>query len=144
MSDDDVLGPVSYLIVEFPGNGMTGEGLPILIDLVDRGVVRILDLVFVTRDGEGTLTVAEIADFDGDGTLDLAIFEGASSGLLDEGDLAEAANAIGPDTSALILLFENSWATDFVRAIRRGGAEVVSAGYVPHDALIDTLQGLDE
>jgi hypothetical protein len=141
--DDEAIGPISYLIVEFPGNRMTGEGLPILVDLVDRGLITILDLMFVTREEDGTLTAVEVTDLDGDGTLDLAVFEGASSGLLDEDDLAEAASVIEPGSSAGILLFENRWARDFTQALRRGGAEVVAAGYVPLDALAETLDAVE-
>jgi Family of unknown function (DUF6325) len=141
--DDEAIGPVSYLIVEFPGNRMTGEGLPILVDLVDQGLITILDLLFVTRGEDGTLTAVEVTDLDGDGTLDLAVFEGASSGLIDESDLAEAASVIEPGSSAGILLFENRWARDFTQALRRGGAEVVAAGYVPLDALAETLDAVE-
>jgi uncharacterized membrane protein len=145
MADDDgeLLGPISYLIVEFPGNQMTGEGLPILVDLVDQGLIRVLDLLFVTRDDAGTLTAVEVADIDGDGTLDLAVFEGVSSGLIDDSDLADAASVIEPGSSAAILLFENRWAAGFTQALRNGGAEVVAAGYVPLDALAESLDALD-
>ena len=94
MTDDIELGPVDYLVVEFPGNKMTGEGLPLLVDLVERGIIRILDLVFVRKDADGSVQAFEIADFDADGTLDLAVFEGASSGLLDESDLTDAGTVI--------------------------------------------------
>jgi hypothetical protein len=126
------------VIVEFPGNQMTGEGLPILVDLVDRGIIRILDLLFVTNDG-GTLTAIDISDVDGDGDLDLTIFEGASSGLLDDSDLADAAGVIEPGSSAAILVFENSWAAGFTQALRNGGAELVAAGYIPQDVLLESL-----
>jgi Family of unknown function (DUF6325) len=144
MADDvEAIGPVSYLIVEFPGSKMTGEGLPILVDLVDRGLIRILDLLFVKRDEDGTLTTAELTDIDGDGELDLMVFEGAASGLLDESDLADAATVVEPGSSAAILLFENRWATPFTQALRRGGAEVVAAGYVPLDALAASLDATE-
>jgi len=144
MADDvEAIGPVSYLIVEFPGSKMTGEGLPILVDLVDQGLIRILDLLFVKRDEDGTLTTAELTDLDGDGELDLMIFEGAASGLLDESDLADAATVVEPGSSAAILLFENRWATPFTQALRRGGAELVAAGYVPLDALAASLDATE-
>ena len=95
MADETgVLGPVSYLIVEFPGNKMTGEGFATLLDLVDRGVIRILDLMFVRRDSDGSMRALDLQDIDHDGQFDLAVFAGASSGLLGESDLPEAASVI--------------------------------------------------
>ncbi len=143
MADETTLGPISYLIVQFPGNKMTGEGFPILVDLVDRGVVRILDLMFVTRDADGSMVAMELADFDADGELDLAVFEGASSGLLDSSDLADASEVIDPGSSAAILIFENSWAASFTQALRGGGAELVAAGYIPQDAILASLDATE-
>jgi hypothetical protein len=131
MADDEAMGPVSYLIVEFPGNRMTGEGFSALMDLVDQGLIRVLDLEFVMRGSDGSITAVTVADIDGDGELDMAVFEGASSGLLDQSDLDGAADAIQPGASAAILLFENRWATKFVQGMRNGGAELVAAGYIP-------------
>src|SRR5204862_5242714 len=74
----DVMGPVGYLVVEFPGNKMTGDGFPILVDLVDRGVIRIIDLAFVMKEDDGSVHAAELRDFAGDGQIDLAVFEGVS------------------------------------------------------------------
>jgi hypothetical protein len=142
-TNDDALGPISYLVVEFPGNKMTGEGFPALVDLVDRGLIRILDLTFVTRNDDGSIVAMELADLDGDGSLDLAIFEGASTGLLDEDDRAEAAAAIEPGSSAGILLFENRWAVPFVQALRNSEAQVIAAGYVPVDALLESLDAIE-
>ena len=142
-ADVDVMGPISYLIVEFPGNKMTGEGLPILVDLVDQGLIRILDLLFATRDDDGGLRVVEFRDLDLDGQIDVAIFDGVSSGLLDNSDLADAASAIEPGSSAAILLFENRWARSFTQALRRGGAELVAAGYVPLDAIAAALDAAE-
>jgi hypothetical protein len=134
------MGPIDYLIVEFPGNRMTGEGLPILVDLVDRGIIRILDLVFVRKEQDGKTTMMAVADMDGDGTLDLAIFEGAASGLVGNDDVHEAGTALKPGNSAAILIYENLWAAPMASALRRGGAQVVATGRIP---LADLASALD-
>jgi hypothetical protein len=143
MTEQIELGPVDYIVVEFPGNKMTGEGLPMLVDLVERGIIRILDLVFIRKDLDGSVSAFEIADFDHDGQLDLAVFEGASSGLLAEDDVAEAGGVIEAGSSAGILLFENRWAAPFIGALRRGGAEVVASGRIPATDLMDALEGAE-
>jgi hypothetical protein len=140
---NDAMGPVSYVIVEFPEGKMQGEAFDVLVDLVDHGLVRILDLLFVSCGSDGTTTVLELADVDGDGELDLAVFEGARSGLLDAGDIADAGRAIAPGSAAAILLFENRWATSFVGALRRGGAQLVAAGYIPQDELLASLEATE-
>jgi hypothetical protein len=137
------MGPISYLIVEFPGAKMTGEGLDALVDLVDRGLIRILDLAFVMVESDGTVVGMELRDIDGDGELDLTVFEGASSGLLSESDRAAAAEAVEPGAAAAILLFENRWAIPFVRALRGAGAELVSAGYLPIDDLLAAVEAAE-
>jgi hypothetical protein len=139
----EAMGPVSYLVVEFPGNKMTGEGLAALVDLVDLGIVRVLDLVFVMRDTDGSITAMELRDIDGDGELDLTVFEGASSGLLDPSDLEQAGSVLEAGASAAILVFENSWAIPFMRGIRNGGAEVVAAGYIPVEDLVAALDAAE-
>ncbi|MFE2303961.1 DUF6325 family protein [Streptomyces sp. NPDC059445] len=137
------MGPIDYIVVEFPGNRMTGEGLPILVDLVDRGIIRILDLLFVRKDEDGSVVGMEVADFDGDGALDLAVFEGVSSGLLGEDDIAEAGNALEPGNSAGILVYENVWAAPFAAALRRGGAQMVASGRIPVPAVLAALEETD-
>src|ERR1700733_7416712 len=136
-------GPISYLVVEFPGSKMTGEGLPILVDLVNQGVIRILDLVFVAKGQDGSLGIIGLADLDHDGTIDLAMFEGVSSGLVSQEDLADAAPVIAPGSSAAILIFENRWATPFIQALRRGEAQLVAAGYIPQDDLVAALDAAE-
>jgi hypothetical protein len=139
----EALGPISYVIVEFPGNKMTGEGFSVLLDLVDRGLIRILDLRFVTRHTDGSMQFIDLQDLDRDGTLDVAVFDGVSSGLLDESDIADATSVIEPGSSAGILIFENRWATPFVQALRRGNAQLVAAGYIPHDDLAASLDATE-
>jgi hypothetical protein len=138
-SDDDVLGPIGYLIVEYPGNKMTGNAFRELLDLVDRGLVRVLDLRFVMRADDGSLALMELSDIDADGQFDFGLFAGVSSGLLDESDLKEAANALEPNSAAAVMVYENRWAARFVGALREAGANLVSAGYIPQDLLLATL-----
>ncbi|WP_093781714.1 DUF6325 family protein [Streptomyces sp. yr375] len=137
------MGPIDYLVVEFPGNRMTGEGLPMLVDLVDRGLIRILDLMFVRKEEDGSLVGLEIADLTGDGALELAVFEGVSSGLLGEDDIQEAGAALRPGSSAGILVYENLWAAPFAAALRRGGAQLVASGRIPVPAVLDALDATD-
>ncbi|NUK01380.1 DUF1269 domain-containing protein [Streptomyces lunaelactis] len=137
------MGPVDYLVVEFPGNRMTGEGLPLLVDLVERQIIRILDLTFVRKELDGSVTALEIADIDGDGKLDLTLFEGASSGLLGEDDLQDAATVLEPGNSAGIIVYENVWAGPFAAALRRGGAQLVASGRIPVQALLASLEAAE-
>ena len=141
--EPNAMGPISYLIVEFPGSKMTGEGFPILVDLVDRGLIRILDLRFVRRDMDGSMRAIELRDIDRDGQFDVAIFEGASSGLIDDSDIADARSVIEPGSSAGILIFENRWVAPFIHALRRGDAELVAAGYIPQDVIAASLDATD-
>ena len=140
---NESLGPISYLVVEFPESKMTGEGLPILVDLVNDGVIRILDLVFVAKGQDGSLGIIALADLDHDGTIDLAVFEGVSSGLVSQQDLADAAPVIAAGSSAAILIFENRWAKPFVQALHRGEAQLVAAGYIPQDELAAALDAAE-
>lgn len=141
--DLDSMGPVDYLVVEFPGSKMNGEGLPLLADLTDRGIIRILDLAFVTRELDGSVHAIAISDFDGDGQLDLVEFEGASSGLLDDEDLDEAGNVLEPGSSAAVLVYENLWAAPLARALRRSGGQLVAGGRIPIQALLATVDALE-
>ena len=141
--DDDVLGPIGYLIVEYPGTGkMKGDAFVELLNLVDRGLIRVIDLQFVMRAADGSLAVMELSDIDADGQFDFGLFAGVSSGLLDESDLSEAANAIEPNSAAAIMVYENRWAAPFTKALRDAGASLVSAGFIPQDALLASLDAV--
>jgi hypothetical protein len=135
----DETGPIDYLVVEFPGNRMRGEAFPLLVDLVDRGLIRILDLAFIRKEPDGSVAAMALSDVDRDGTLDLAVFEGASSGLLGDDDLAEAAKALEPNSSAGVLVYENVWAAPFARALRRAGGQLVASGRIPVQAILSAL-----
>ena len=139
MADVEEMGPVGYLVVEFPGNKMTGDGFPILLDLVDRGLIRILDLVFLRKEADGSVQVLELSDLDRDGTMDLTIFEGASSGLLSQEDFEQTASIMDPNSSAGVLIYEERWAAPFAAALRRGGGQLISSGHIPLADLAEAL-----
>jgi hypothetical protein len=141
MSDTDIeLGPIDYLVVEWPaGKQPSGEGLPILVDLVDRGIVRVLDFAFVQKDEDGTVSGIELDELGGEFT----VFEGASSGLLGEDDYAEAGNVLEPGSSAALLMYENTWAAPFATALRKSGAQLVANGRIPVNAIIAALDELE-
>jgi hypothetical protein len=143
MADELEVGPVDYLVVEFPGSRMTGEGFPILVDLVERGIVRILDLVFIQKGDDGEVTVIELSELDDENAGQLSVFQGASSGLLDGSDIGEAANAVAPGSSAAVLLYENRWAGPFVAAMRRSGAEFVASGRIPVADVIASIEAAE-
>lgn len=144
IDDELAVGPIDYLAVEFPGARMTGEPLAELVSLVDRGIVRVLDLRVAKVEANGDFTVVEIADLDGDGTLDLAVFAGVQSGLLDDEDIAASAALIGPGDAVAVLLYENTWAERFVTALRRAGAEVIASGRIPASDVIAMLEGMED
>ncbi|MDO8143333.1 MULTISPECIES: DUF6325 family protein [Isoptericola] len=141
-SDEVLMGPVDYLVIEFRGDRMTGEGWPILVDLVDRGVIRILDLAFLRKAEDGSVSGLALEDLGADG-VELEVFEGARSGLLGDDDLAEAAAALEPGSAAGVLLYENTWAAPFAAAMRRSGGELVAFGRIPLDVLLDAVDGED-
>lgn len=142
-SDIEEMGPIDYLIVEFPGSRMSGEGLPLLVDLVDRGIIRILDLVFIRKLPDGAVMRMELTGGRTSGQPDLSMFEGASSGLLDQGDIDAAAEAIRPDSTAGLLVYENRWAAPLATALRRGGAQLVGGGRIPVQAILAALNAAD-
>lgn len=136
------LGPIDYLVVEFPRNRLDGTAFPLLVDLVDRGIIRVLDLVFVEKDEDGevhALALHEAAS----GEVDLSFFEGAASGLIGDDDVAEAAQALQNGSAAGILVFENRWAAPFAAALRRGGGQLVASGRIPVQAILAALDDLD-
>ncbi|RSS66714.1 DUF6325 family protein [Streptomyces sp. WAC06614] len=138
------MGPIDYLVVEFPGSHLTGEGMPLLADLVDRGIIRILDLTFFTKEQDGSVRGLALADVTGDGELDLTLFEGVSSGLLGDEDISEAGALLQPGDSAAVLLYENVWAAPLAAALRRADARMIASGRVPVQDVVEALDALDD
>jgi hypothetical protein len=140
-AEDIEMGPVDYILVEWPGRQPNGEAMPYLVDLVDRGLIRIVDLTFITKDEDGTIAGLELADL-GD-VAELAVFEGASSGLIHEDDVANAAEVLEPGTSAALLVYENAWAAPFATAVRRSGGQLVASGRIPAEDLLAALDAAE-
>ncbi len=139
---DTVLGPIDYLAVEWPERHVTGEGFRLLMDLVDRGVVRVLDILFIGKDPEGNVSKVEVADVEHSDALDERLW-GLSSGLLDQSDIDQVAAAIEPDSLAGILVYENVWAVPMWTAIDRSSARLIGAGRIPAGDLIAALDTPD-
>jgi len=137
------MGPIDYIVVEWPGRQPNGEVAPQLVDLVERGLIRILDLVFVAKDEEGNVAGLEISELAGE-VAELSVFEGASSGLISDEDVDEAGGVLEPGTSAALLVFENAWAAPFVSAVRRSGGQLVASGRIPAQDLLDALDASEE
>lgn len=135
-------GPIDYLVVEFESDAMTGEAFPLLVDLVEQGIIRVLDLLVLRKEEDGSVVGVELDEL-ADGSTGLEIFAGASSGLLGHEDLTEAAEAVEPGRTAAVLVYENVWAAPFASALRRGGAQLVASGRIPVQAVLAALDAAE-
>jgi hypothetical protein len=145
MSNEDLeLGPVDVVVIGYPPDApRTGEAIPLFVDLVDRGIIRVLDVLMVQKDASGEISGLEIADLDGDGVDDLLVFAGARTGMLGEEDASTAGAALQPGEAALMICFENTWAAPFASAVRRNGGKVLAFERVAAQDVLDTLDALD-
>lgn len=146
MSEDAELelGPIDYLVIEYPNGNPTGEALPHLLDLVDRGIVRILDVAVIAKGTDGQVAVIDLEDLQEAAAGELGLFAGASTGLLDDEDVAEAAAIMTPGAVGAILVYENTWAAPFATALRKAGAELIANGRIPVNAIIAALDAAGE
>jgi hypothetical protein len=143
-SQSDVqMGPVDFLVVEFPGAHMTGEGLPLLVDLVDRGIIHILDLVFVKKQDDGSVLTLDLGEIDREGVHGLAVFAGATSGLLGPDDLDQVGEVLEPGSAAAIVVYENHWAAPLAGALMRSGARLVASARIPAPVLLEALDAVE-
>lgn len=137
------MGPIDYLVMEFPGERMTGESLPLLVDLVDREIIRVLDLVFIRRALDGSITTLTLTEVEADEGLDLSPFDGAWSGVVDRADIDDAGRVLEPGRVAVLVVYENTWAAPLVGALHRSGAQVVAGGRITVDDLLGALDAAD-
>lgn len=138
----DVPGPVDYVLIEFPTDRLTGEAGPALVDLVERGVVRLLDLLVIMKDEDGSVSGLEVTDPGGPAS-GFEYFAGARSGLLGDDDMADAADAMRPGTVAALIVYENTWAAPFVGAVLRSGGELIASARIPAPDVMAALDALE-
>lgn len=139
--DLEEMGPIDYIVIEWPDRQPTGEAVPLILELVDRGIIRIIDIAFVVKGEDGTVAALEVGALDGaDAFLEL---EGATTGLLGEDDLEEAAQALNPGTSAAVLVWENRWAAPIAVKLRESGGQLVASGRIPIQAIIAALDAAE-
>ena len=136
----DELGPVDYLVVEFPGSNFTGEIMPEMVDLVQRGVVRVLELVVIKKADDGSFEALEFDDLTDDVFGELREAERKLANLLSEDDVAAVVEALEPGSTAGLLIYENLWAAPFASAVRRAGGQVVAGGRIPTQQLLAVLE----
>jgi hypothetical protein len=136
----DELGPVDWIVVEFPGSRFNGQIAPALLDLVERDLVRVLDLLVLKKDDDGTLEAFELSDLDEGEIGELRTYESELAMLLSEEDVTSLAAAIEPGSSAAVLVWENSWAAPFASAVRRAGGQLVASGRIPTQALLAAIE----
>ena len=141
-SEVDVLGPVDYLVVEFPADtaNVSAEMAAELTALVDSGIVRVLDLVLLRKEADGSVEAAELADVDESDVGELRALEADLAMLLAEEDVEEIGKALDPGTIAAVLVFENAWAGPFASSIRRAGGQLVANGRIPTQALLAAIE----
>ena len=138
------LGPIDIVVIAYPsGAPMTGEAAQMLVDLVDRGIIRILDAMFVMKNEDGTFSGFDASDLTDKDVGDFVVFQGASSGMLGDEDAERAADGIEPGSVAVVLVYENRWAAPFVAAVRRNGGVPVAFERVPVQDLIDALDAVE-
>jgi hypothetical protein len=140
----DQLGPVDWIVVEFAGSKFNGEIAPALADLVDRHVVRVLDLLMLKKDEAGAIEAFELSDMDPSEVGDLRSYEADLAMLLSEEDVTVVAAAVEPNSSAAVLVWENTWAAPFASAVRRSGGQLVASGRIPVQAIIAAIEADDE
>ena len=137
----DQLGPVDWLVVEFPGTDFgRGQVAPLLKDLVDRDLVRVLDLVFLRKDQDGTLEMAEISDLDESELGELRTSEAELAMVLSEQDVNDLTETIDPGNSAVVLVWENRWAAPFGSGVRHAGGQLVASGRIPTQAVLAAIE----
>ncbi|WP_329477527.1 DUF6325 family protein [Kribbella sp. NBC_01510] len=142
MPDVEVHGPIDYVLLEFTGNKMTGRAAEELVNLVERGIVHVYDVMIVGKQADGTAYAVDLAEASGEAGS-FADLSGARSGILADDDLAEAAAAMEPGTLAALIVYENTWAIPFVAAAMESGGQMIAGGRIPAEDVMEALEALE-
>lgn len=142
--DTNEVGPIDYVLLEFPDQEPSGETAAALMDLVDAGIVRVFDIVAIRKAVDGSVSGFEVIDLTSEGAGAFTPFAGARSGLVGDDDIAEAAAAVEPGTVAVLIVYENAWAAPFVAAARRAGGQVIASARIPAQDIMDALAALED
>jgi hypothetical protein len=143
-NEELVLGPVDIVVIGYPPDApQTGSAVPLFIDLVDRGIIRVLDVRGVRKEQDGSFSGFDMSDAAGLGISDLVAFEGAQTGLIGDEDLRVAVEAMDPGSAAVLICFENSWAAPFATEVRRNGGQLLAFERVGAQDLLDAIDTLD-
>lgn len=137
------LGPVDYVVIEFADAKFNGKGLSLLLDLVARGIVRVLDAVVVKANDDGTFVSLSVADLGAEGAGEWELISGWSSDMLGQADFDEVGAIVAPGSAAAIIVYENVWAGPFAAAMREAGGEVVAFNRIPASDLYEALEDLE-
>ena len=140
VTSPDVLGSVDWIVVEFPGSKFNGEIAPAILDLVERGLIRVLDLLVIKKDDDGEFEVFEMSDLDDSELGELRHDEAELAMVLSEQDVLDLAVTISPGSSAAVLVWENVWAAPVGAAIRHAGGQLVASGRIPTQAILAVIE----
>jgi Family of unknown function (DUF6325) len=140
MTEESVLemGPIDYVVLEWPGRQPKGDAVPLIIDLVERGIIRVLDIALMVKGEDGSVAAVDLGEFEDPGGFEA--FEGASTGLISQEDLEDAAQALEPGTCAAVLVWENRWAAPVAVALRKSGGQLVASGRIGIQAVLAALE----
>lgn len=142
-SSEAIRAPIDFVLLEFPTDNLTGEAGPALMDLVERRVIRLFDLLVLRKAEDGAVAVVELTDPLSERS-GFSSFAGAASGILGDDDVREATLAMAPGTTAALIVYENTWAAPFVTAVRNSGGELIASARIPATDVIDALDALDQ
>jgi hypothetical protein len=141
---EDDLGPIDVALIAYPADApKTGEAIPLLFDLIERGIVRVLDVLIVVKEADGTFAGFEAHDLDSKGVGGFSEFEGASTGILGSSELDAAADAIEPGTAAVLIMYENRWVVPFAQAVRRNGGQLIANERITPTDLMAALEAVE-